>query len=513
MTGPLPHDLEPELGRLLEGGLSRAVRTPLHSLLGFLELLAMSDVDAEQRRLIEDLMESSEDLLTGSDRIIWLVRALAGQHRPVPRRVDLAGLAAEVAAAFPVRVHLAPDVARCVAADEAVLHLLLTELVANACAHGAPPVLLDVTPLPGASPVDGPAAVRITVSDSGRGLPVAAQRVLTDAAGTPGPVADALGLVLVRRLAGLLDATLDLVTGPTGTRTTLTLPASPRAAAPAPDPQPEPGGPARVLHVLLVEDNATNRLLAERQIARLGHRLTAVATGVDGIAAAFEHEVDVVLMDRHLPDLDGCEAARRIRAATPPGSRPLPIVAVTADATEQTRADCTAAGMDEVLTKPVDLERLGGALARAARVLSDWEQGTEPAAPVAGGVAGGGVPPALRTVLARVDGDAGSAAELVASYLGELPGRRLRIQASLRRGEPRAVLAAAESLRASSELIGASAVSGACAALGAAADDDDLDAARAFLPSLLRQCQLFATDLAPFGDAHTVRASLVTAAD
>ena len=51
--------LEPELGRLIEGGLSRAVRTPLHSLLGFLELLAMSDVDAEQRRLIEDLMESS----------------------------------------------------------------------------------------------------------------------------------------------------------------------------------------------------------------------------------------------------------------------------------------------------------------------------------------------------------------------------------------------------------------------------------------------------------------------
>lgn len=505
MTGPAvpPRPgLAPELGRLIEGGLSRAVRTPLHSLLGFLELLAMSDVDAEQRRLIEDLMESSEDLLAGSDRVIWLVRALAGQHRPVPRPVDLAGLTAEVAVAFPVRVHLAPDVARVVDADRDVLHRLLTELVANACAHGAPPVLLDVTPVPGA----GPAAVRLTVRDAGRGLPETARRVLTDPAGGPAPLADALGLVLVRSLADLLGAALDLVTGTTGTRATVTLPTAPRAAVPAPGARSVTAAPSRVLHVLLVEDNATNRLLAERQVARLGHRLTAVATGEAGIAAALDETVDVVLMDRHLPDVDGCEAARRILAAVPPGRRPLPVLAVTADVSPATRADCAAAGMVEVLTKPVDLERLGAALDRAARTPAGREDGPEGSRPVPAGL-----PPALRTVLARVDGDPAPAAELVASYLGELPGRRLRIQASLRRGESRAVLAAAESLRASSETIGASAVSGACAALGAAAEDDDLAAARAFLPSLLRQCQLFAADLAPFGDADTVREALAAA--
>ena len=512
MTGPhgsgaLLEDLEPELGRLLEGGLSRAVRTPLHSLLGFLELLAMSDVDADQRRLIEDLMESSEDLLTGSDRIIWLVRALSGRYVPVPRRVDLAGLLGEVAGAFPgdVRVHVAPDVARHVDADEAVLHRLLTELVGNACDHGAPPVMLEVTP-----PVAGGAAgVRITVSDAGRGMPDAARRVLDDTEGAPGPLADALGLVLVRRLAQLLDASVELVTGPTGTRAALVLPVSARPGVPVPVPQPGPGAPTRSLHVLLVEDNATNRLLAERQLARLGHRLTAVATGEAGVAAALDDAVDVVLMDRHLPDIDGCEAARRIRAATPAGRRPLPILAVTADVTDQTRVDCTAAGMDEVLTKPVDLERLGAALARAAGTLADWADGTDrrPVPPPAG------VPTVLRNVLARVDGDPSSAAELVDTYLGELPGRRLRIQASLRREEPRAVLAAAESLRTSSEMIGASAVSGACAALGAAAADDDLDAARAFLPSLLRQCQRFSTDLGPYRDVERVRAALVSAGE
>lgn len=506
-TGALLRDLEPEIGQLLEGGLSRAVRTPLHSLLGFLELLAMSDVDADQRRLVEDLIESSEDLLTGSDRIIWLVRALSGRYLPVPRRVDLAQLLGEVAGAFPgdVRVHLAPDAARHVDADEAVLHRLLSELVGNACDHGAPPVMIEVTP-----PASGSAAgVRVTVSDSGRGMPAAARRVLEDTDGAPGPVADAVGLVLVRRLAQLLDASVDLVTGPTGTRAALTLPVAARPGVPAPAPRPAPGAPARSLNVLLVEDNATNRLLAERQLARLGHRLTAVATGEAGVAAALDDAVDVVLMDRHLPDLDGCEAARRIRAATPAGRRPLPILAVTADVTDQTRADCTAAGMDEVLTKPIDLERLGAALGRAAGTLADWAEGTDrPPATLRAGL-----PTVLRTVLARVDGDPGSAAELVATYLGELPGRRLRIQASLRREEPRAVLAAAESLRTSSEMIGASAVSGACAALGGAAAADDLDAARAFLPSLLRQCQLFSADLGPFSDVDRVREALVTASE
>ena len=89
----------------------------------------------------------------------------------------------------------------------------------------------------------------------------------------------------------------------------------------APEPEPaaaerpavaEQGGPP--LHILLVEDNKVNRILAQRQMARLGHRLDIAVDGETGMKAVLDGDYDVVLMDRHLPDVDGIESTRRIRA-------------------------------------------------------------------------------------------------------------------------------------------------------------------------------------------------------
>lgn len=481
-------------GRSLERALSQAVRTPLHSLLGFLELLTMGDLDADQRRLGDQLMGSAEDLLAGSDRVLWLLRLLGGHYAPRPARVYLAAFAAEVAAESGGTVSdvVAPDTPAFVDADLAALHQLVTELVGNAVAHGRAPVVLAVTP-------DGPRrdAVRITVSDGGPGLPPAAREALT------GPESDdGLGLLLVRRLAGLLGGTVQVLPATAGAQVALVLPVAAPGDGPVATPTPAagPGGAAPPLRVLLVEDNATNRLLTQRQLARLGHSLVAVATGEAGVEAALAEDgdgpVDVVLMDRHLPDIDGCEATRRIRAALPAHRGHLPVIAVTADVTADARDACAAAGMDEVLTKPVDLRRLSAALERAAAAVD--RSGAEVVEPAAG--EGGYVPAAVHAVLTRVDGDAEAAAELVATYLGELPGRRLRIQASLRRDEPRGVFAAAESLRTSSDSLGVSAVAGACAALAAAAEAGDLAAARAFLPRLVRQCQEATADLTGYAE-------------
>jgi DNA-binding NarL/FixJ family response regulator len=209
-------------------------------------------------------------------------------------------------------------------------------------------------------------------------------------------------------------------------------------------------------------------------------------------------DVDVVLMDRHLPDMDGFDAAVQIRAALSPG-RLLPIIAVTADATAEARDASDAAGLTELLTKPVDLRHLGEALSRAASSI-DGSTGSDTAPPAP---EGRWLPPAVRSILAGND-DHEAAAALIETYLGELPGRRLRIQASLRRGEERAVVAAAESLRTSSESIGAAAVSGTCAALGAAAGSGDLPSARLFLPSLMAQCEHLAAELAPFAHSQAI---------
>ncbi len=493
------------LGPVLERSLSQAVRTPLHSVLGFLELLGMSELDRDQRSLLDQLVGSAEDLLLGSDRLLWLVRLLGGGYRPRPARLHLAAFAAEVAAASAGSVSsvVAPDAPPHLDVDLAALHQLVTELVANGAAHGAAPVVLAVTPA-------GREAVRITVSDGGTGLPAAARSVLTGPVGAPEP-ANGIGLFLVRHLAALLGGTVQLLPTPIGAHVALMLPLVATAEVPPaalPPAATAPGAPPRPLRVLLVEDNATNRLLTQRQLARLGHSLVAVATGAAGVRAALEDDVDVVLMDRHLPDIDGCEATRRIHRELPSWRPHLPIIGVTADATADARDACAAAGMDEVLTKPVDLDSLGAALARAAAAITRGDV----ALPHSGPPATEEVPAVLRPVLTRVEGDVGAATELVVTYLGEMPGRRLRIQAAVRRGEERAVLAAAESLRTSSESIGAAAVSGACAALAAAAAAGDLATARTLLPSLLLQCERFAADLGPYAEPGRIATALDTAA-
>ena len=143
------------------------------------------------------------------------------------------------------------------------------------------------------------------------------------------------------------------------------------AAAPVAPPSAAGHEPAHAgLAVLVAEDNDINALLARHLLSRLGHRPVMVATGGDAVSAfvaaqAAGTSFDLVLMDIHMPGMDGIEAARRMRAAESGGKR-TPIVALTADAFPESRDACLAAGMDGFVTKPLDRERLTAALARFA---------------------------------------------------------------------------------------------------------------------------------------------------
>jgi CheY-like chemotaxis protein len=129
------------------------------------------------------------------------------------------------------------------------------------------------------------------------------------------------------------------------------------------------------LSILVAEDNEINALLARALLTRLGHRPTIAGNGeaaVESWAAARTagKPFDLVLMDVQMPGMDGLEAARRIRAAeTQAGDRPVRMLALTANAQSEDRAACLAAGMDGLLVKPLDRERLREALdAVAARL-------------------------------------------------------------------------------------------------------------------------------------------------
>ena len=127
--------------------------------------------------------------------------------------------------------------------------------------------------------------------------------------------------------------------------------------------------PGNGLSILAVEDNEINALLTRALLTKLGHRPTMAADGAAAIdswlaARAAGTPYDRVLMDLHMPGMDGLEAVRRIRAieAEQEGSR-TPIIALTANASAEDREACLAAGMDEFLIKPLDRERLAAALA------------------------------------------------------------------------------------------------------------------------------------------------------
>ncbi|MFF3543164.1 response regulator [Streptomyces platensis] len=124
--------------------------------------------------------------------------------------------------------------------------------------------------------------------------------------------------------------------------------------------------PPGTLRILVAEDHAVNQRLAVLLLDKLGYRADVASTGLEVLAALERQPYDAILMDVQMPEMDGLEATQRIRSRWPGEGRPY-IVAVTANAMEGDRGPCIEAGMDDYLTKPINLKELGNALARCAR--------------------------------------------------------------------------------------------------------------------------------------------------
>jgi CheY-like chemotaxis protein len=132
------------------------------------------------------------------------------------------------------------------------------------------------------------------------------------------------------------------------------------------------------LRVLLAEDNPINQKVELRMLERVGYRADAVASGIEALAALERRPYDVVIMDVQMPEMDGLEATRRLRARFAGTGRPQ-VIAMTANAMEGDREACLAAGMDDYVAKPVRLEALAATLERAARRLRAAPRGASPA--------------------------------------------------------------------------------------------------------------------------------------
>ncbi len=119
----------------------------------------------------------------------------------------------------------------------------------------------------------------------------------------------------------------------------------------------------RPIHILLAEDNVVNQKVAVRMLERLGYRADIVQNGAEALAAVQKEQYDVVLMDVHMPEMDGLEATRQIRRERKRGRRPY-IIALTAAALPEDEEKCMEAGMDDFITKPVRTPDLNTVLER-----------------------------------------------------------------------------------------------------------------------------------------------------
>jgi CheY-like chemotaxis protein/anti-sigma regulatory factor (Ser/Thr protein kinase) len=225
-----------------------------------------------------------------------------------------------------------------------------------------------------------PATIRIDVRDTGIGIePERLSRLFQpfeqgDASTARRFGGTGLGLAISKRLVELMDGRLwgDSRPGEGATFSVeLPLSAAPAPAVAAPRlPAAAAAVPATALRVLVAEDNPVNQRVASRMLHRLGCTADVVENGRLAVEAVERQAYDVILMDVQMPELDGLEATRRIKARGGPAPW---IIALTAHALEDDRRQCAEAGMNDFLSKPVQLTELTAAMARVPKTKADGD--------------------------------------------------------------------------------------------------------------------------------------------
>jgi len=362
--------------------ISHEIRTPMNGILGTTELLLDSPLSPSQRHYAKTAHGSATALLALVDDVLDFSRIEAGKltlrQTPVDLRAlvgDAVDLMAAVARDKPIVLDcsLPAELPARVIGDPVRLRQLLVNLLNNAVKF-TDRGRIDVDVIPLGSESDGALRLRFDVRDTGIGIaPEHVNAVFdaftqADASSTRRHGGSGLGLAIAKELVDLMGGRLG-VDSRLGAGSTFWFELSLRPAddsAPEVVSQPLPFD-AGVLsaHVLLAEDDAVNQMVVEAMLTRLGCAVDIAEDGAAACSAAMDTRYDMILMDCHMPVMDGFEATRRIRDdEARHGMGRTPIVALTADALAGDRERCLDAGMDDYITKPVSSATLAGAVER-----------------------------------------------------------------------------------------------------------------------------------------------------
>ena len=354
--------------------MSHEIRTPFHGLMGMLSLLRETGLTARQIDYLRTATESADHLLAILNDILDMSQLESGRLTLAPAPVDLRMLLRDVealmrpqAAAKSLALHIDadPGVPERVMADATRLKQILFNLLANAIKfsdRGA--VLLDLRLR---HDTEGAGEIEFAVIDTGIGMDQALLANLfnrfaqADNSRSRRHGGTGLGLEISRNLARLMHGDITVTSKPgEGSCFTLRLPLDAvherpaNAAAPLAPSQLR----ARPLKVLVAEDHPVNRQYIAALLDNMGHEAHFTVNGQEAVSAARSMAFDLVLMDLHMPLMDGVAATRAIRALPEAARSTVPIVALTADAFAETRDRCLLAGMNDFLTKPVSPQKL-----------------------------------------------------------------------------------------------------------------------------------------------------------
>jgi PAS domain S-box-containing protein len=348
--------------------MSHELRTPLNAILGFAQLLELDELTEDQMDSVEQILRGGRHLLALINEVLDISRIETGSLALSTEAVDVADILAETVALsrplagereITIEVEPLEPSVRAAQADHQRVKQILLNLASNAVKYNRVGGRVSFACKPAA-----PGRLRIEVTDTGPGLDAdQVKRLFTPfdrlGAEMSGVEGTGIGLALSRRLAEAMGGRIDVSSTPgQGSTFCVDLP----VAEPIEQPEEinlselDPSSTASVGGVLYIEDNPANLRLMERVLAQRGGLSLVTSTmGAPALALARRHRPDVILLDLHLPDIDGDAVLGQLVAD--PNTTDIPVVMVTADATPAQIQRLLDAGASDYLTKPLDIAR------------------------------------------------------------------------------------------------------------------------------------------------------------